>query len=194
MSEPTPAGAPWWRRHSESWALFALASAAALVAPFVLVAVALVPSHFTAESVVAVRPIDPEVTSPDDLKLLAGEVAVYLSNDRVHEDAAFRGAGSRSTAPAESGVEVGVDAETATVRISATSTDPVESVRVVDQLVVMAESTATDRARLDVLAHGADNEIAVGPSRLLLLAASGIVGAGLVVGAVVLVRAVRHAS
>lgn len=135
-----------------------------LVFDLLALAVYVMPPKYTAESVVAIRPVQTAETSTDDLKLIANELAVYLSNQSIQDYV--------SSDSADSSFDVRVDPDTATVRISATTSSPAQSINAADRLAELAQSKATDRATTDSLSQASDNPLGEGPPRLMFLAAA----------------------
>lgn len=153
------------------WVLVAGALLLMLVFDVLALAVYVMPPKYTAESVVAIRPVETAETSTDDLKLIANELAVYLSNQSIQDYV--------SSDSEDSSFDVRVDPDTATVRISATTSNPAQSISAADRLAELAQSKATDRATTDSLSQASDNPLDEGPPRLMYLAAALAVTLGL---------------
>lgn len=154
-----------------TWRLVVGALVLMLLFDVVAVAVYLMPHRYTAESVIAIRPVESAEISTPDLKLIANELAVYLSNQSIQDDVT-------SDSPGAS-FDVRVDPDTATVRISAKTSNPAQSIDAADRLAELAQSKATERATTDSLSQAGDNPVTEGPPRLMFLAAALAVTAGL---------------
>ncbi len=124
------------------WPIVAGALALMLVFDLLALAVYVMPPKYTAESVVAIRPVQTAETSTDDLKLIANELAVYLSNQSIQDYV--------TSDSSDSSFDVRVDPDTATVRISATTSSPAQSINAADRLAELAQSKATDSQLEDV--------------------------------------------
>ncbi len=146
------------------WVIVVGALLLMLVFDLLALTVYVMPPKYTAESVVAIRPVETAETSTDDLKLIANELAVYLSNQSIQDFV--------TSDSSDSSFNVRVDPDTATVRISATTANPAQSISAADRLAELAQSKTTDRATTDSLSQASDNPLDEGPPRLMYLAAA----------------------
>lgn len=140
----------------------------------------LMPTTYTAESVVAIRPVEAAETPTEDLKLIANELVVYLSNQSIQDEVTADGA--------DASFSVRNDPDTATVRIAATTSDPDHSVAAADKLAGLAGAKTTERATTETLSKASDNPLAEGPPRLMYLAGGLVVVAGLGITALMIRR------